>query len=144
MILILLRSSNLRISIRTFQRSKKVLSIKSKFKIMHIDDDYLAISPDLRNVLKINSSINSSKNSSKNAAELIKNLKRCEPRWIFGSTNRCIFWSFFLFEGSEENWRNDEYERGWTHGGRYETTIGRVSRITKCVGEFYGTRFETL
>lgn len=52
--------------------------------------------------------------------------------------------SLFLFEGSEENWRNDKYERGWTHGGRYETTIGRVSRITKCVGEIYGTRFETL
>lgn len=36
-----------------FQRPKKILSMKSKLKIMHTDNDYLAISPDLRNVLKI-------------------------------------------------------------------------------------------
>lgn len=36
-----------------FQWPKKILSMKSKLKIMHIDNDYLAISPNLGNVLKI-------------------------------------------------------------------------------------------
>lgn len=36
-----------------FRWPEKILSMKSKLKITHIDNDYLAISPNLRNVLKI-------------------------------------------------------------------------------------------